>query len=83
LKSDVIKSLLSVSLVAMKLLASPLTNTPLALSFDIRDDESTSTNFDVLDDYILIVERVPMNSFRWLEELSLTHVLLHSRRPIN
>ena len=46
-------------------------NEPLALPFDIREDESTSTTFDVLDDSIPIVEGVPTNTFRWLEELSL------------
>jgi hypothetical protein len=64
-----IKSLLSVSLADTKL-PSPLMNTPLALPFDIRDDESTSTTIDVLDDSIPIVEGVPKNSFRWLDELS-------------
>ena len=48
----------------------PIMNVPLALPFDIRDDESTSTTFDVLDDSIPIVEGVPTNTFRWLEELS-------------
>jgi hypothetical protein len=42
-------SLLSVSKAAMKL---PIMTVPLALPFDIRDDESTSTTFDVLDDSI-------------------------------
>ena len=42
----------------------------LALPFDTRDDESTSTTFDVLDDSIPIVEGVPSNTFRWLAELS-------------
>jgi hypothetical protein len=51
-------------------LPSPIMNTPLALPFDIRDDESTSRKFDVLDDSIPIVEGFPTNSFRWLEELS-------------
>ena len=63
------KSLLSVSVAAMQL-PSPIMNTPLALPFDIRDDESTSRKFDVLDDSIPIVEGFPTNSFRWLEELS-------------
>ena len=58
-----IKYLFSVSLAVMKL-PSPLMNTPLTLPFDIRDDESTSTTFDGLDYFILIVEGVPMNSFR-------------------
>jgi len=62
-----VKSLLSVSAAAMKL---PITNELLALSFDNRDDESTSTTFDVLDDSIPIVEGIPTNTFRWLEELS-------------
>ena len=59
--------LLSVSKAAMK---TPIMNEPLALPFDILDDESTSTTFDVLDDSIPIVEGVPTNTFRWLEELS-------------
>jgi hypothetical protein len=69
MKRDVIKSLLSVSLAAMEL-PSPIMNAPLASPFDIRDDESSSTIFDVLDDSIPIVEGVPTNSFRWLKELS-------------
>ena len=39
---------------------------PLALPFDIQDDESTSTTFDVLDDSIHIVEGVPTKTFRLL-----------------
>jgi hypothetical protein len=42
----------------------------LSLPFDIRDDESTSTTFGVLDDSIPIVEGVPTNTLGWLEELS-------------
>ena len=68
MKRDV-KSILSISVAAMQLY-SPIINAPFALPFDIRDYENTSTTFDVLDDSILIVEGVPMNSFRWLEELS-------------
>ena len=59
--------LLSVSVAIMKL---PIINASLALLFHIRDDEITSTTFDVLNDSIPIVEGVPTNSFRWLEELS-------------
>jgi len=66
MKRDV-ESLLSVSKAAMKL---SIINEPLALNFDIRDDESTSITFDVLDDSIPIVEEVSTNTFRWLEELS-------------
>jgi hypothetical protein len=66
MKRDV-ESLLSVFQAAMQL---SIINAPLALTFDIRDDESTSTTFDVLDDSIPIVEGVPTNTFRWLEELS-------------
>jgi hypothetical protein len=66
MKHDV-ESLLSVFKAAMKL---PIINVPLALLFDIRDDESTSTTFDVMDDSNPIVEGVPTNTFRWLEELS-------------
>ena len=67
MKRDV-ESLLSVSKAAM---SAPTTlYKALELTFDIRDDESTSTTFDVLDDSILIVEGVPTNTFRWLEELS-------------
>ena len=63
-----VESLLSVSKAAM---STPTTsNKPLDLTFDIRDDESISTTFDVLDDSIPIVEGVPTNTFRWLEELS-------------
>ena len=62
-----VKPLLSVSKAAMKL---HIMNVLLALPFEIRDDEITSTTFDVLDDSILIVERVPTKTFRWLEELS-------------
>ena len=55
------ESLLSVSKVAMSI---PTTlNQPLELKFDIRDDESTFTTFDVLDDSIPIVEGVPTNTF--------------------
>ena len=61
------KSILSVYVAAMKV---PIMNEPLALPFGIRDDESTSNTFDVLDDSIPIVEGVPTNTFRWLEELS-------------
>jgi len=64
-----VKSLLSVSVAAMQL-PSPIVSAPLALSFDIRDDESTSATFDVLDVSIPIVEEVPTSSFRGLEELS-------------
>ena len=66
MKRDV-ESLLSVSKAAMKI---HIMNEPLALPFDIRDDESTSTTFDILDDSIPIMEGVPTNTFRWLEELS-------------
>ena len=60
-KRDV-ESLLSVSKAAMSI---PTTlNQPLELTFDIRDDESTFTTFDVLDDSIPIVEGVPTNTFR-------------------
>jgi len=45
-------------------------DTPLALPLDIRDDESTSAIFDVLDDFISIFGGVPTNYFRWLGELS-------------
>jgi hypothetical protein len=66
MKRDV-ESLISVSKAAMRI---PTTlNQPLELAFDIRDDEITSTTFDVLDDSIPIVEGVPTNTFRWLEEL--------------
>jgi hypothetical protein len=68
MKRDV-KSTLSVSVVAIHL-PSPIINAPSALPFDIQDAESTSTTFDVLDDSIPIVEGIPTNSFRWLEELS-------------
>ena len=53
-KRDV-KSLLSISLAAMQL---PIMNEPLALPFDIRGDESTSTTFDVLDDSIPVVKGI-------------------------
>ena len=66
MKRDV-KSFLSICAAAIKL---PIMNDPLALPFDIRDDESTSTTFDVLNDSIPIVEGVPTNTFLWLEELS-------------
>ena len=67
MKRDV-ESLLSVSKAAM---STPTTsNKPLELTFDKRDDESASTTFDVLDDSIPIVEGVPTNTLRWLEELS-------------
>ena len=66
MKRDV-ESLLSVSKAAMKL---PIINAPLSLNSHFRDDESTSTTFYVLDDYIPIVEGVPTNTFRWLQELS-------------
>jgi len=66
MKHDV-ESLLSVSKAVMKL---PIMNVLLALPFDIRDDESTSITFDVLDDSIPIVEGISTNTFRWLEELS-------------
>ncbi len=66
MKRDV-ESLLFVSKAAM---STPTTlNKTLELTFDIRDDESTSTTFDVLDDSIPIVEGVPTNTFRLLEEL--------------
>jgi hypothetical protein len=68
MKRDV-KSLLSGSMATMQL-PSPIIHAPLALPFNIRDDEIMSTTFDVLDDSIPIVEGVPTNSFRWLEELS-------------
>jgi hypothetical protein len=67
MKRDV-ESLLSVSKAAMSI--STTLNQPLELTFDIRDDKSTSTTFDILDDSIPIVEGVPTNTFRWLEELS-------------
>ncbi len=67
MKRDV-KSLFSISLAAMKL-PSPIMNAPLALPFVTRDDESTSTTFDVMDDSIPVVEGVPTNSVLWLEEL--------------
>ena len=67
MKRDV-ESLLSVSKATM---STPTTlNKPLELTFDTRDDENTSTTFDVLDDSVPIVEGVPSNTFRWLEELS-------------
>ena len=67
MKQDV-ESLLSVSKAAMS--APTIANKSLDLTFDIRDDESTSTTFDVLDDSIPLVEGAPTNTFRWLEELS-------------
>jgi hypothetical protein len=67
MKRDV-ESLLSVPKAAM---STPTTSSkPLELTFDIRDDESTSTIFDVLNDSIPVVEGVPTNTFRWMEELS-------------
>ena len=54
MKRDV-KYLLSISVATMKL-PSLIINAPSILPFDIRDDESTSTTFDVLDDSIPIVE---------------------------
>ncbi len=63
-----VESLLSVSKAAM--ITPTNSSQPLELTFDIRDDESTSTIFDVLDDSIPIVEGVPTNTFRWMEELS-------------
>jgi hypothetical protein len=66
MKRDV-ESLLSVSKASMKL---PIMIEPLAIPYDIRDNESTSTTFDVLGDSIPIVEGVPIITFRWLEELS-------------
>jgi len=52
------ESLLSVSKAAMKIpIMNELVTLPfeIALPFGIRDDESTSTFFDVLDDSIFIV----------------------------
>ena len=67
MKRDV-ESLLSVSKAVMN---TPTTSSKtLELTFDIRDDESASTIFDELDDSIPIVEGVPTNTFRWLDELS-------------
>ena len=43
---------------------------PLELTFDIRNDDSTATTFDVLDESIPFTEGVPTDAFRWLEELS-------------
>ena len=63
-----IESLLSVSKAVMN--TPSTTSKTLELTFDIRDDESTSTIFDVLDDSIPVTEGVPTNTFRWLEELS-------------
>jgi hypothetical protein len=61
MKRDV-ESLLFVSKAAMSI---PITlNQPLELKFDNRDDESTFTTFDVLDDSIPIVEGVPTTTFR-------------------
>jgi hypothetical protein len=62
MKRDV-ESLLSVSKAAMK---TYIMNEPLASPFDIRDDESTSTTYGVLDESIPNVEGVPTNTFRWL-----------------
>ena len=62
-----VESLLSYSKAAMKI---PIMNEPIKLPFDIRDDESTSNTFDVLDDSISIIEGVPTNAFPWLGELS-------------
>jgi hypothetical protein len=63
-----IESLLSVSKAVMN--TPSTTSKTLELTFDIRDDESTSTTFDVLDDSIPVTEGVPTNTFRWLDELS-------------
>jgi hypothetical protein len=63
-----IESLLSVSKAVMN--TPSTTAKTLELTFDIRDDESTTTTFDVLDDSIPVTEGVPTNAFRWLEELS-------------
>jgi len=60
MKRDV-KYHISVSLTPMNP-PSHITNAPLALDLDIRDDESTSTTFDVLDGSIPIVVKVPANS---------------------
>jgi hypothetical protein len=67
MKRDV-ESLLSVSKAVMSTPTS--SGKPLELTFDIRDDESSSTIFDEVDDSIPITEGVPSNTFRWMEELS-------------
>jgi hypothetical protein len=67
MKRDV-QSLLSVSKAVMSTPTS--SGKPLELTFDIRDDESSSTIFDEVDDSIPITEGVPSNTFRWMEELS-------------
>jgi len=67
MKRDV-ESLLSVSKAAMSMPITPVQ--ALELTFGIRDDDSTATTFDVLDDSIPFTKGVPNDAFRWLEELS-------------
>ncbi len=67
MKRDV-KSLLSVSIATMKLPSS--IDAPLALPLDISNDEITCPTFHVLHDSTLVVDGIPTNTFRWLEELS-------------
>ncbi len=55
----------------------------LSSPFDIRDDKSSSTTFDILDDSIPIVEGVSSNTFSWPEELSYEVFFSLARRPIN
>jgi len=55
MKRDV-ECLLSVSKTTMSI--STTLNQPIEFTFDIRDDESTSTTFDVLDDSIPIVKGI-------------------------
>jgi hypothetical protein len=64
MKRDV-KSLLFVALAAVNRPSSSFDDAPLACPFDIREDLDMSTSFDVVDDSILAVDGIPMNSIRW------------------
>jgi len=69
MKRDV-KFLISVSLAAMYQPSSSFVEAPLAMPFDIREDLGISTSFDVVDDFISVVDGIPLIPFRWITKLS-------------
>jgi hypothetical protein len=63
MKKD-IKGILSVSMAAMEVPSSAIIDTPIDISFDVRDDpgDSDTTNFD---DSIPSMDGIPSNAFSW------------------
>ena len=68
MKKD-IKSLLSVSLVAIKLSSTSKVNIPIDACLDVRDDSGDSDP-TAFDDSIPSMDGIPINAFLWHGETS-------------